>query len=117
MHCLPYSGKGRLSVSTIPPANHDLLSAATDYENPPSEKAISMCALDYVSPRVVMATHVFRNAIVAEILLRGLHSSQESPGDGEEGAILERVVKLQLPEKGCVPEKEVDEISEFQPFS
>jgi hypothetical protein len=58
MHKLPYSGRGRLSALTLPPATHALLSEATDFEAPPSQRAIPKCALDYLGPRVVMTTHV-----------------------------------------------------------
>lgn len=104
MHSLPYSGRGRLSALTIPPASHALLFEATDYESPPSEKAIAKCALDYLSPRVVMSTHVFREEIVTELLLKGLKDNGENAPD--------EPVVLKLPERGCVPVDEVDEISE-----
>lgn len=58
MHQLPYSGRGRLSALTLPPATHALLAEATDFEAPPSQRAIPKCALDYLGPRVVMTTHV-----------------------------------------------------------
>lgn len=107
MHSLPYSGRGRLSALTIPPASHGLLFEATDYESPPSEKAIANCALDYLSPRVVMSTHVFREEIVTELLLKGLKENGEN-GSGEPE-------ELKLPERGSVPVDEVDEISESFP--
>lgn len=56
-----------------------------------------------------MSTHVFREEIVTELLLKGLKENGEH-GSGDSA-------QLKLPERGSVPVDEVDEISESFYFS
>jgi hypothetical protein len=99
MHNLRYPNRGRLSIENCPilDCTPDLLASATDYENPPSKFAVSQSEEDLERPRRHFALNMFRQSIVAEVLLRGLVRCD----NGE----------LRLPEKGSVTTKAIDAIS------
>jgi hypothetical protein len=99
MHNLPYLNRGHLSVANcpLPDCTAELLASATDYENPPSGFAIPRAAEDYKRPRRYFGLHIFREAVICEVLKRGLVR-------GEDG-------KLSLPKKGSLTEQEINDIS------
>jgi hypothetical protein len=97
MHQLPYLRSGRLSALVLPSCTTELLKAATDFDNPPTEIDIPLRVEDYTRPRGIMGLAVFRESIIAEFILRGFI---EGPGGS-----------LQLPTQGCVAAEEIDGIS------
>lgn len=123
MHILPYSGKGRTSALTLPPISQSLLAEATDYDAPPTQRAMAKETLDYFGPRAVMSTHVFRQSVIAEVLVKGLRNGvwtdeeefeeREERDSGYEGDYDNKERQLRLPEKGCLTTEEVDEISKY----
>lgn len=70
-----------------------------------------------------MATHVFREAIIAEILVKGLRNGvwtdeeetaeREERDSGYEGECDGKERRLELPERGCLSREELDEISKL----
>jgi len=97
MHQLPYLSSGRLSDLVLPPCTTELLKAATDFDNPPTEIDIPLRVEDYTRPRGVMGLAVFRESIITEFILRGFI-------EGPDGS-------LELPAQGCVAAEEIDGIS------
>ena len=121
MHILPYSGKGRLASIALPPISQSLLVAATEYDAPPTQRAMAKVAMDLLGPRAVMATHVFRQAIIAEMMVKGLRNGvwtdeeeieeRDERDSGYDGDYDKKERQLRFPDKGCLTPEEVEEIS------
>ncbi len=98
MHTLPYLG--RFSKRRILPCTPDVLAAATNYNCPPTKQEI-FTDEDYDRPRLVVGMNVFKNSIIAEFLIKGLVTREDTT--------------LELPKPGCVKKEEIDAISKYFP--
>jgi hypothetical protein len=99
MHGLPYLGRGRLSALSVPPCTSELLENATEFDCPPTGIEIPQSWADYEKPRIQMTLRIFLNALITEVLIKGIKR-------GDDGL-------LRLPMKGSLEEHEVKDISEL----
>jgi pimeloyl-ACP methyl ester carboxylesterase len=118
MHSLPYLNRGRLPHLPDPRVTPEMIAAAFDYNNPPTEIAIPTVMEDYSKPRALVSLKVFKTAIIAEFLLRGPVKKERGRLRRIAGFFFRDLVrkesnKLSLPKKGCVSDNEIDEISEL----
>ncbi|PVH79732.1 alpha/beta-hydrolase [Cadophora sp. DSE1049] len=101
LHHLPYMPKGPFAQMELPECTSDMLISATNYANPPTGTTPPNSKEDFLDSRRVMGMTMFRNAVTAEFLLRGLVNFAEK---GEP-------LILSLPEKGTVGKDEINKIS------
>jgi hypothetical protein len=118
MHSLPYLNRGRLPLLQDPRITPEIIAAAFDYNNPPSERAIPTKIEDYTQPRALVGLKVFKSAIITEFLLRGPVKKERGKLRTIarflfRGLVKKESSKLSLPKKGCVSREEIDEISEL----
>jgi hypothetical protein len=117
MHSLPYLNRGRLPRLPDPQVTSEMIAAAFDDNNPPTEIAIPTVQEDYTKPRALISLKVFKSAIIAEFLLRCPVKKERGrlrtiASFVFRGLVRKESKKLTLPKKGCVSDEEIDEISE-----
>ncbi|PVH69967.1 alpha/beta-hydrolase [Cadophora sp. DSE1049] len=100
MNSLPALHSDRLAKIILPSCTSEILAAGTNFDQPPTQFAVTTKPEDYRRPRSVMILTVFRKGMLKEYLLRGLIRSDDG--------------KLKFPGKDSVTKEELDKISPIE---
>jgi len=83
----------------------EILTKATDFENPPSEFPLPRTEAENENPRRTMFIQAFENRHLLEMGFEGLTLYKDKDGKKLRG----------WPRKGCVRREKINEISKFEP--